>query len=235
VGRKRLEKSLCELIRKRESMGDVYSIFASKKGRKDRYRKHLAALSQHPRFRSLIKLVGSVQPEVPIWHSIDDAVLYSVVGQMLSLSAASSIIKKLLQEFKTSSEVINWASKTSHSEGPLKGLSKRKRKALRAWKDFSQAYPGTWKKWGVLPLDEFRDQVMSIWGFGRWSSDMIGIFHLGRMDVWPESDMGIKKACKVLFKTDRYSKIRKHVAGSETVAAIYLWELLNRKLENALD
>ncbi|MFA5746915.1 MAG: hypothetical protein WC926_02460 [Candidatus Paceibacterota bacterium] len=216
-------------------MGDVHSIFSSSKSRKNRYRKHLASLSQHPRFRSLIKLVGPVRPEVPIWHLIDDAVLYSVVGQMLSLSAASSIINKLLREFKTSSAVIDWASKTSHIEGPLKGLSKRKRMALRAWKDFSQAYPGTWKKWGLLPLDEFRNQVTSIWGFGRWSSDMIGIFHLGRMDVWPENDTGIKKACKVVFKTDQHSKIRKHVAGSETVAAIYLWELLNRNLENALD
>jgi len=216
-------------------MGDLHSIFSPSKGHKNRYRKHLTALSQHPRFRSLIRLVGPVQPEVPIWHSINDAVLYSVVGQMLSLSAASSIIKKLLREFKTSSAVIDWASKTSHIEGPLKGLSKRKRMALRAWNDFSQAYPGTWKKWGLLPLYEFRNQVTSIWGFGRWSSDMIGIFHLGRMDVWPENDTGIKKACKVVFKTDQHSKIRKHVAGSETVAAIYLWELLNRDLEGALD
>ena len=216
-------------------MGDVHSIFSSNRSRKNRYRKHLTGLSQHPRFRSLIKLVGPIQPEVPIWHSIDDAVLYSVVGQMLSLSAASSIIKKLLQEFKTSSAVIDWASKTIHIEGPLKGLSRRKRKALRAWKDFSQECPGAWKKWGCLPLDEFRDQVTSIWGFGRWSSDMIGIFHLGRMDIWPENDTGIKKACKVVFKTDRHSKIRKYVAGSETVAAIYLWELLNRKLETAFD
>jgi DNA-3-methyladenine glycosylase II len=154
---------------------------------------------------------------------------------MLSLSAASSIIKKLLQEFKTSSAVIAWASKTSHIEGPLKGLSKRKRKALRAWQDFSREYPGVWKDWKQLPLDDFRKQVMSIWGFGRWSSDMIGIFHLGRMDVWPENDMGIKRACKTVFKTDQYSKIRKHVSGSETVAAIYLWELLNRNLESELD
>ena len=216
-------------------MGDVHSIFSSSNSCRNRYHKHLAALSQHPRFRSLIKLVGPIQPEIPIWHSIDDAVLYSVVGQMLSLSAASSIIKKLLQEFKTSSAVIDWASKTSHIEGPFKGLSKRKRKALRAWKDFSQEHPGVWKKWGRLPIDEFRNQVTSIWGFGRWSSDMIGIFHLGRMDVWPENDTGIKKACKVVFKTDRHSNIRKHISGSETVAAIYLWELLNRKLENALD
>lgn len=75
---------------------------------------------------------------------------------------------------------------------------------------------------------------MNIWGFGRWSADMIGIFHLGRMDIWPESDAGIKKACKLVFRTDQYYKIKKHISGCETVAAIYLWELLNRNLEDVL-
>ena len=63
---------------------------------------------------------------------------------------------------------------------------------------------------------------------------MIGIFHLGRIDIWPESDAGIKKACRLVFKADQYHKIKRHISGCETVAAIYLWELLNRKLVNVL-
>lgn len=215
-------------------MGDIYSIFPLKRKDKKRYPQYTAVLSEHPRFKSLIDLVGSIQPEVPIWPSIDDAVLYSVVGQMLSLPAASSIIRGLLQEFKTSSAVINWAYKTGSVNGALKGISERKRKALRAWKIFAQNNQGIWEDWKASPLDEYRDQITSIWGFGRWSADMIGIFHLGRMDIWPESDSGIKKASSFVFKTDQYHKIKKHISGCETVAAIYLWELLNRKLTNVL-
>src|SRR3989338_4485100 len=215
-------------------MGDVYSIFPLKRKDKKRYHKYAAVLSQHPRFKSLIDLIGPIQPEVPIWSSIDDAVLYSIIGQMLSLSAASSIIGKLLQEFKTSSVVINWANKTSNAHGALKGISERKRKALRAWKIFAQNNHGVWEDWRTSPLDEYRKQITNIWGFGRWSADMIGIFHLGRMDIWPENDTGIKKACRLVFKTNQYHKIKRHISGCETVAAIYLWELLNRKLVNVL-
>lgn len=215
-------------------MGDVYSIFPLKRKDKNRYHKYAVVLSRHPRFKSLIDLIGLIQPEVPIWPSIDDAVLYSIIGQMLSLSAASSIIGKLLQEFKTSSAVISWVTKTSNVRGALKGVSERKRKALHAWKIFTENNHGVWENWKTIPLNDYREQITNIWGFGRWSADMIGIFHLGRMDIWPESDAGIKKSCRLVFKTDQYHKIKRHISGCETVAAIYLWELLNRKLVNVL-
>ena len=211
-------------------MGDVYALFSSKNKNKNRYQAAIRVLSKHPRFKYLIKLAGPVKSEVPIWSSIDDAVLYSVIGQMLSLSATESIINRLLNEFKTSSAVISWAGKTSHESGALKGISERKRKALQAWKIFAEHNPGIWKRWGKISLDEYRTQIMDIWGFGRWSADMIGIFYLGRMDIWPENDTGIKKACRLVFKTARYNRIKKHIAGCETVAAVYLWELLNKKL-----
>lgn len=215
-------------------MGDVYSIFPSKRKGKKRYHKYADVLSRHPRFKSLIDLIGPIQPEVPIWSSIDDAVLYSIIGQMLSLSAASSIIGKLLQEFKTSSAVINWVTKTSNVRGALKGVSERKRKALCVWKTFAESNYGIWEDWKTISLNDYREQVTNIWGFGRWSADMIGIFYLGRIDIWPESDAGIKKACRLVFKTAQYHKIKRHISGCETVAAIYLWELLNRKLVNVL-
>lgn len=215
-------------------MKDVYSIFPSENKSKKRYKKSTVILSKHPRFKSLIDLIGPIRPEVPIWSSVDDAVLYSVIGQMLSLPAASSIIRKLLQEFKTSSATINWANKTSNVRGALKGVSERKRKALRAWKIFAENNHGVWEDWKTIPLNNYREQIANIWGLGRWSADMIAIFYLGRIDIWPESDAGIKKACRLVFKTDQYHKIKRHISGCETVAAIYLWELLNRKLVNVL-
>ena len=81
-----------------------------------------------------------------------------------------------------------------------------------------------------MPLNEYRSEICSIWGFGRWSADMIAIFHLGRMDVWPETDAGIQKSSRLVFGTDNYAKINRLISGCETVAALYLWELINKKL-----
>jgi 3-methyladenine DNA glycosylase/8-oxoguanine DNA glycosylase len=59
---------------------------------------------------------------------------------------------------------------------------------------------------------------------------MIGIFYLGRSDIWPETDTGIRNACTIVFRTTDFGKIKKYVKDCETVAALYLWELINRKL-----
>jgi 3-methyladenine DNA glycosylase/8-oxoguanine DNA glycosylase len=64
---------------------------------------------------------------------------------------------------------------------------------------------------------------------------MIAIFYLGRMDVWPETDGGILRACKAVFGTDEYSQINKHIKGHETVTAVYLWELINKNLVYRFD
>jgi len=154
---------------------------------------------------------------------------------MLSGAAANSIIKRLIIKFGSSDAVITWAKKNSKNKGPLLGVSERKRKALSEWADFVHKNGKRWIHWRQMPLDQFKNELTSIWGFGNWASDMIAIFYLGRMDVWPQSDTGVLKASKIVFKTSNRNKILTYIKGSETVAAIYLWELLNRKLHKSFN
>jgi hypothetical protein len=48
--------------------------------------------------------------------------------------------------------------------------------------------------------------------------------------VWPETDTGLQKACEVVFKNQTQSQVKGYIAGCETVAALYLWALINKKL-----
>lgn len=213
-------------------MDDVYLIFPVNDRRKQNleYQRHITRLSRHPRFNILIKFLGPLKYRIPIWKSIDDAILYAVIGQMLSSKASASIIKGLIQKFGSSSSVIQWAEKNFRKKGPVNGVSQRKRQALREWALYVKTNNGIWRKWKTMPLPEYRKEICTIWGFGRWSADMIAIFHLGRMDIWPENDSGINKSCKAVLGCDEYDSTKKYIAGSETVAALYLWELLNRNL-----
>ena len=194
------------------------------------YSRHIRALSKYPPLKKLIRLIGPLDYNIPIWPSINDAVLYAVIGQMLSISASSSIIKRLHKQLGSSRNIMLWAQKNCFKKGPAIGVSQRKRKALRAWSIYAADNNGRQKHWKNMPLDEYNNEICSIWGFGRWSADMIAIFHLGRMDIWPETDNGIKKVSRLIFGTDRYSMIKRHIAGCETVAALYFWELLNKNL-----
>lgn len=216
----------------------VYSIFKKnkKKEEKQPYKRYANKLSyRHPRFKRLINLIGPLPYTVPVWSSVNDAILYATVGQMLSVSATTSIIKKLLEEFSTSAKVISWATKSCKKSGPDKGLSQRKRRTLTEWSKHLKRTGNKYLKWTDMSLDEYRRDITSIWGLGPWAADMVAIFYLGRMDVWPVQDMGIQRACQIVLKTRDTVKIQKYVSGCETVAALYLWELLNKKLNNDFD
>jgi DNA-3-methyladenine glycosylase II len=45
-----------------------------------------------------------------------------------------------------------------------------------------------------LPDDEVRERLMAVKGIGRWSADMFLLRELGRPDVLPSGDVGIRKA-----------------------------------------
>ena len=212
---------------------DIHSIYKKRntKGRPKQYHKYTSILSRrHPRFRRLISLIGPINQEVPIWSTLNDAVLYAVIGQMLSGAAAGSIIQRLIKKFGSSDAVIQWARKTAQIKGAMCGVSQRKRMALKEWAEYLDSNENVYERWRGLPTNEYRKQVLSIWGFGPWSADMIAIFHHGRMNIWPSSDTGIKRACDIVLGRKDARKVESLVSGCETVAAIYMWEMLNRKL-----
>jgi len=192
------------------------------------YGKYVKILkNRHHKFSKLIKLLGPMNYKLPKWHSLDDAVLYSVIGQMLSVKAANSIINGLHEGFNKRGDIFEWASINYKRKGPIYGVSKQKRKALKEWFVFQKNNKALIKKWNTSDSDLIRKEITHIWGFGKWAADMILIFHLGKMDVWPESDGGIQKGVKVLFNNTHPATVRKIVEGAETTAALYVWQMLN--------
>ena len=43
-----------------------------------------------------------------------------------------------------------------------------------------------------LPDDELVAELSSVRGIGRWTAEMFLMFHLGRLDVWPTGDLGVR-------------------------------------------
>lgn len=194
------------------------------------YKQYTDILSaRHPNFKLLINTIGELDYEIPVWNLVEDAVVYAVIGQMLSASATNSIIKRLSETIGSSKEIISWASRNYGKPGPMMGVSQRKRRAFVEWSYYANKNNDRYN-WSNLSLLEFRHEIKEIWGFGDWAADMLAIFHLGRMDVWPETDNGIKKASKIVFRTQNDKYIKKCISGCESVAALYLWELLNKKI-----
>jgi DNA-3-methyladenine glycosylase II len=43
-------------------------------------------------------------------------------------------------------------------------------------------------------------ELVSVRGIGRWTAEMFLIFQLGRLDVWPVDDLGVRKGYGILFE-----------------------------------
>jgi len=94
---------------------------------------------------------------------------------------------------------------------------------------------------GELPIDELAELpdekvyevLIAVKGLGRWSIDMFLMFHLGRADVLPVGDLGIRKAIQVHYGLDELPKPAETEQIAEawrpyrTLACLYLWESLD--------
>jgi DNA-3-methyladenine glycosylase II len=80
--------------------------------------------------------------------------------------------------------------------------------------------------------EEAIGQLTQIKGIGRWTAEVFLIFSLGRLDVLPADDLGIKTAAKNIYRLRELPNKKKleKIAGPwrpyASVASWYLWQSL---------
>jgi DNA-3-methyladenine glycosylase II len=94
-----------------------------------------------------------------------------------------------------------------------------------------------------LPLDRLHElddeavieSLTEIKGVGRWTAEMVLIFALGRQDVLPVDDLGVKKGFVKLFglrklpPAERMVKLGRPFQPYRSVACWYLWRLAEER------
>jgi DNA-3-methyladenine glycosylase II len=171
-------------------------------------------------------------------HSDHYAELVSgIVGQQLSVRAAATIWQRIL--------VLN-GGKLPTPEQLLALGDERLRKAgvsypkIGYMKDLAQhIIDGRLDMVHIttLPNAELIEQLTAVKGIGEWSAHMFMIFSIGRLDVLPVGDLGVRKAAMELYSLpelpDRgvLEKLaeRYHWSPYESVASWYLWESVDNK------
>lgn len=93
--------------------------------------------------------------------------------------------------------------------------------------------------------DKSNDEIVSILteirGIGRWTAQMFLIFSLGRLDVFPEDDSGVRAAMRRIYKlpddADRQEYFRAATRWQPyaSVASWYCWRMIDLNLTRRLD
>ena len=79
--------------------------------------------------------------------------------------------------------------------------------------------------------DEIIERLTAVRGIGRWTVEMMLMFQLGRPDVLPVDDLGVRKGAQLLDKRDGIPKPKELAERGEpwgpyrTLAALYLWRI----------
>lgn len=153
-----------------------------------------------PALGRLIEQVGPFTLRLKSQHSPFEALLESIIYQQLHGKAASAILKRLLTffgELHPSPEVL-----LSAPDEQLRGcgLSANKLLALRdlAAKTIDGTVP-TLQQIRRMSDAEIIERLTSVRGIGPWTVEMLLIFRLGRPDVLPVSDYGVRKGFALTF------------------------------------
>lgn len=193
--------------------------------------KALKFLKKDPKLAKIIRDVGKY--EIRLVKNPYRSLIDAIITQQLSGAAADSISKKfqkLYQRYPRPADVIN----TSDSKLRSVGLSKMK---VTYIKDLSERIQS--KKIRINSLKDRSDEevilhLTQVRGVGRWTAEMFLIFSLGRLDVLPVGDLGLKKGIQRLYsmpelpEKDEIEQIAEKWRPYRTVATWYIWKSLNQ-------
>jgi DNA-3-methyladenine glycosylase II len=161
------------------------------------------------------------------------ALLRSIVGQQLSTKAASTIYGRMLELFGGHAPTPKQLLKADPEKIRAAGLSRPKIAYLRDLAQHVEEGTLELERLPDLPDEEVAAQLTAIKGLGQWTADMFLMFHLGRPDVLPVGDQGIRRAVKVEYRLRKFpdpkrlEKLARPWRPYRTLACLYLWSSLD--------
>jgi len=134
----------------------------------------------------------------PISHF--ESLLESVISQQLAVKAADTIHARVvkLAGGKISPAKVLQINETAMREA---GVSGAKFKTIQGLADAVQSKQININKLHEIESDQaIFDQLTSLWGIGPWTVDMFMMFQLGRLDIWPTGDLGVRRGYEKIYK-----------------------------------
>lgn len=194
-----------------------------------RARRHLAAAD--PVMGRLVREIGPVPMQAHRGGSAFAYLTRAILAQQISVAAARSIADRIKDRF-------GWPLRPEHvmaaSDAELRalGLSRQKVGYLR---DLAAHTRDGLPLGRLSRLSDERviEELTVVKGIGRWTAEMYLMFRLGRGDVLPVDDLGIRSAMRSAYgmrglpKKDRMRRIAEAWRPYRSIACFYLWTSLD--------
>lgn len=161
--------------------------------------------AKDPKLGKLIQRAGPFTMRISSTQSPFEALVESIVYQQLHGKAAATIHRRLLESFYPINGDQHFAAQhlleCPNEQLRAAGLSHNKSLALRdlAAKTLDGTVP-TLARIRRMSDDDIIEHLIQVRGIGRWTVEMLLIFRLGRPDVLPVDDYGVRKGFALTFQ-----------------------------------
>ncbi|CAK7192824.1 hypothetical protein COMNV_01033 [Commensalibacter sp. Nvir] len=163
------------------------------------------------------------------------ALVTSIAGQQLHAKAAHSILDRLKTVNKGRLPDADTLAMMKDDTLAQCGFSLRKRVALKTLAEFClQGNCTSWQELQNLSNQQIIDRLIPLPGIGEWTVQMMLIFNLGRLNVMPTGDFGVRegwKRCKGWNeqpKPRQLDALTQHWQPYRSVGAWFLWREADR-------
>lgn len=187
-----------------------------------------------------MKRVGYLEAQ-PGWRKpFDpvDALARAILYQQLSGKAAATIVGRV--EAAIGSTRLHFDTLARIDDATLRacGVSGNKSLALRdlAAREANGEIPGL-RQMSTMHQDDIVAALVPVRGIGRWTVEMMLMFRLGRPDVLPVDDLGIRKGAQCVDKLEVMPTPKELLARGErwgpyrSYASQYLWRIADFSVE----
>ena len=175
------------------------------------------------RDKTMARLVKQHGPVPERKRPVFLALVRAVVSQMLSGSAAASILGRIEKRVGFDPGKL---SRVRVSTLRGLGLSNSKAECIRRLAKLARQ--GEFDDLAGLSDDEILQQLIAIKGIGPWTAQMVLLGALGRPDVWPVGDGGVQRAARNLYgvELDGLEKLGERFRPYRSHASWYFWRSL---------
>ena len=167
---------------------------------------------------------GLVKPKVSQYQSL----IRAVIAQQVSTAAAQTITGRLKAKCAgtiTPEKVGALSLKQLQSVG----LTGAKVRTISELTSATLSGEINFRKFAHMSNEEIINELVPLFGIGRWTVEMFLIFHLGRLDVWPIDDLAVRRGWDNLHRNTEPIKpkvlqgLGDQFAGMRSVVAWYCW------------
>jgi DNA-3-methyladenine glycosylase II len=195
---------------------------------------HAHLLKVDRRLARWMRRIGPLAPD-PRWRkSFDpvDALARAILYQQLSGKAAATIVGRVEAAIDSTRFHCDTLARIDDAALRACGVSGNKSLALRdlAAREARGEIPDL-RRMSVMDNDAIIAALVPVRGIGRWTVEMMLMFRLGRPDVLPVDDLGIRKGAQSVDGLDAMPSPKELAAIGErwgpfrTYASLYLWKI----------